>query len=232
MTCAVDLFIGERIIAFRKKRNLSQDVLAGMLNISRQQLQKYETGIAKVPMTTIAEISNLLDIKVLDLLGGIDDVKSRKRPDAEYITEQRTAPLNILLIEDNTADELLTRKAIDQSGYVCNIVSFNNGVESLEYLRKCFIKGIHPQPAPDIILLDLNIPRMRGEEVLKSIKSNNSFHHLPVIVVTNSIHREEMIRMYKLGASGFIVKSFDPDDFFVRIATIISYWHSMALPSM
>jgi CheY-like chemotaxis protein/DNA-binding XRE family transcriptional regulator len=229
---AVDLFIGERILSSRKKRKLSQDELAQTLNISRQQLQKYETGITRVPLSVVADIGKALGVKISDLIQGIDEIKyfqSESSIDA-FVTTTRTTSLNVLLVEDNATDELLTRKAIAQCEQACNIVSVCDGVAALEYLRNG-IKGINTTPMPDIILLDLNVPRMRGDETLKSIKSG-SFQHIPVIIVTNSITREEMLKVYRLGASGFVVKTFAPEEYFEKISSIISYWSMMVLPSM
>ena len=72
-----------------------------------------------------------------------------------------------------------------------------DGAAALDYLRN-EQKGINLNPPPDIIFLDLNIPRTRGEEVLKYVKSNNLFQHIPVVVITNSINRDEMVRVYRL----------------------------------
>ena len=232
LSSSVDLFIGDRILHFRKKRGLSQEDLAKTLNISRQQLQKYETGITRVPISVIAEISRAIGVKAVELMAGIDEVNApQPLPSNGFVTINRSHPLHILLVEDNATDELLTRKAIEQCEEACLITSAGDGLAALDFLRNS-IRGLTPQSAPDIVFLDLNIPKMRGDETLKSIKTNPAIQHIPVVVITNSINRDEMLRVYKLGASGFVVKSFSPEEYFEKISNIVSYWSAMVLPSM
>jgi len=226
----IDLYLGEKLVNIRKKRGLSQDKLSESMLLSRQQIQKYETGETRIPTSTLYDISRILNINMNYFLEGIDKICYYELPDNNILQQKRSTPLKILIIEDNASDERLTREAITSVGYSSEIHHISDGAEALAFLKN--IKKINTFPRPDIIFLDLNIPKRKGIEVLKDIKNDHNIKDIPVIVITNSVSAEEMRNIYKNGASGFIVKSFYVDEFYNKIKILLDYWYNMILPSM
>ena len=131
-------------------------------------------------------------------------------------------PVEILLVEDNPADIRLTQEAFKE-GKVHNRMSIaRNGEEALAFLRRQ-----HPfegAPTPDIILLDLNLPRKDGREVLADIKSDPDLKHIPVVILTTSENESDLIQSYSLHANCYICKPVDLDNFLKVIRRIEGFW--------
>ncbi|MBI4962946.1 MAG: response regulator [Desulfomonile tiedjei] len=131
-------------------------------------------------------------------------------------------PVEILLVEDNPMDVIVTREALKE-GKVCNNLSVvQDGEEAIEFLRR---KGDYADaPRPDVILLDLNLPRKGGREVLSEIKNDPALQDIPVIVLTTSKAEEDVLDSYQLHANCFITKPVDLDQFTKVIKTIEGFW--------
>ena len=143
----------------------------------------------------------------------------------------------ILLIEDNPDDEILTRRALEQySGFDCVDVA-SDGVEALEYLS---IEGGFPSSGknvptnttlPDLILLDLKMPRLNGHEFLRYVRENPATAHIPIVVLTTSSEEEDINTSYELGANSFLRKPVDFLDFTKAIKQLSRYWLELNTPS-
>lgn len=133
--------------------------------------------------------------------------------------------MQILLVEDNPGDIRLTQEALKE-GTIKNVLNVvKDGVEALDYLKK---KGkFMNNPTPDIILLDLNLPRKDGREVLAEIKSDEYLKLIPVIILTTSDADQDIIRSYKLHANCFITKPVDLDQFIFIIRQIEIFWFTV-----
>jgi len=133
--------------------------------------------------------------------------------------------MQILLVEDNPGDIRLTQEALKE-GTIKNVLNVvKDGVEALDYLKK---KGkFMNNPTPDIILLDLNLPRKDGREVLAEIKSDEYLKLIPVIILTTSDADQDIIRSYKLHANCFITKPVDLDQFIFIIRQIETFWFTV-----
>lgn len=130
--------------------------------------------------------------------------------------------VEILLVEDNEGDIILTRKAFDRGRLQVNLNAVTNGEDAILYLQK---DGDYAKvPTPDIILLDLNLPRVSGQEVLRFVKNHDEIKRIPVIVLTTSEADEDIVRMYDLHANGYIVKPVDVQKFFDIIRQIEDFW--------
>ena len=137
----------------------------------------------------------------------------------------RTA--NILLVEDNDNDVELTRMSFKMSKMKVNLFVANDGVECMAFLRK---EGQYAEvPLPDLILLDLNMPRMDGREVLTQLSLDEQFRHLPVVILTTSAEEKEILNMYKLRCSSYIVKPVDFEQFHRAVRTITEYWFEVVV---
>lgn len=134
-------------------------------------------------------------------------------------------PIEILLVEDSPTDALLTREALEQSKIINQLHHVENGVEALAFLR-----GAAPyagMPRPDLILLDLNLPKKSGIEVLQEIKMDEDLRIIPVVVLTTSKSEEDIVKSYDLHANCYIVKPVDFDKFTAVIQSIREFWFSV-----
>ena len=128
----------------------------------------------------------------------------------------------VLLIEDEPADVHLTRMAFREGRLLVDIHDVGDGVEALAFLQQ---EGKYRDaPKPDLILLDLNMPRMDGKTFLERFKKLEVLSRIPVVVLTTSEAESDIIESYDLGASGFIVKPVDIDQFITSIQALEEYW--------
>ncbi len=133
-----------------------------------------------------------------------------------------TRPLEILHVEDSPDDVELTLEGLKEGGIPHNLTAVSDGVEALEFLSK---QGQYVDaPDPDIILLDLNLPRMDGREVLQEIKNDERLKHIPVVVLTTSQAEQDILKSYRLHANCYITKPVDLDKFFSVINTLENFW--------
>ena len=131
-------------------------------------------------------------------------------------------PLDILLVEDNPADVRLTREAFHEGKILNNLMVAKDGVEAMEFLHR---RGQYAGAArPDLILLDLNLPRKDGREVLAEIKSDPALMRIPVVVLTTSRAEMDIIKSYNLHANCYVVKPVDLDQFINVIKSIDHFW--------
>jgi len=131
-------------------------------------------------------------------------------------------PIEILLVEDNPGDVRLTMEALREAK-VCNrIHTVYDGIQALDFLRQ---DGNYVNvPSPDLILLDLNLPKKDGREVLASIKTNKRTRHIPVVVLTTSKSEEDIVKSYELQASCYVTKPVDLDQFLEVVKSISDFW--------
>ncbi|MCB0653639.1 MAG: response regulator [Saprospiraceae bacterium] len=130
--------------------------------------------------------------------------------------------VNILLIEDNSGDIWLTREAFKQSNKNTNLEVVTDGVEAYNYLKKK--DPYQDKPLPDLILLDLNLPKWDGRDVLEKVKTDEDLKHIPIIILTTSNAKKDVINCYKLYANCFITKPVDYESFFLIIQQIEGFW--------
>jgi chemotaxis family two-component system response regulator Rcp1 len=136
----------------------------------------------------------------------------------------------ILLVEDNPADIRLTQEALVNGKVKHEMHIARDGVEALSFLRQ--EGSFRKAPRPDLILLDLNLPRKDGREVLKEIKEDPGLRSIPVIVLTSSEAEEYILKSYDLHANGYVVKPVDMEQFFKIVKQIKKFWLSIVmLPS-
>ena len=143
---------------------------------------------------------------------------------------KRALPTEILLVEDNPGDVFLTSRALEKSGasYSLNVV--DNGEDALAFLRRA---GAYTHaPRIDIVLLDLNLPRLSGKEVLEEIKDDDALRVLPVIVLTSSSANNDIVTSYFSRANAYMVKPGEPATLERLIRNFTSYWlDTAALPT-
>ncbi len=131
-------------------------------------------------------------------------------------------PIDILLVEDNPGDARLAKEALKDSKLQNNLFIVGDGVEAMEFLRQ---QGKYAKvPRPDLILLDLNLPKKDGREVLEEIKTDRSLKLIPVVILTISQAEEDILRTYELHANCFITKPIDLDQFMKVVKSIEDFW--------
>ncbi|MBL7768627.1 MAG: response regulator [Flavipsychrobacter sp.] len=134
--------------------------------------------------------------------------------------------LHILLVEDNEGDIILTREALREISAVKDISVVKDGREAIHFLFKT---GSHENaPVPDLVLLDINLPKVDGKEVLKTIKQDPSLRKLPVIVLTTSASEKDIIDAYTHYANCYITKPVDYSSFMKVIQSVESFWMQTA----
>jgi CheY-like chemotaxis protein len=138
--------------------------------------------------------------------------------------------IEILLVEDNAGDARLAKEALRDAKVRSNLTWVPDGVEAMAYLRR---EGrFDRSPRPDLILLDLNLPRKDGREVLSEIKSDATLRSIPVVILTTSQAEEDIQRAYHLYANCYISKPVDLDQFMKVVRTIEDFWLTIVkLPS-
>jgi len=133
--------------------------------------------------------------------------------------------IEILLVEDNEGDARLAIEALKDAKVKNNLSWVKDGVEALQFLRR---EGEHVDaPHPDVILLDLNLPKKDGREVLAEIKEDDSLRRIPVVILTVSQAEEDIIRTYDLHANCFITKPLDLEQFMRVVRAIEDFWLSI-----
>jgi CheY-like chemotaxis protein len=132
--------------------------------------------------------------------------------------------MEILLVEDNPGDVLLTKRALKSGKVLHNLHVANDGEAALAFLRDV---EYGKAPRPDLVLLDLNLPKVNGREVLAKIKSNEALASIPVVVLTTSKADEDVMTAYELHANSFITKPVDWPQFMNVIQHIEEYWFTV-----
>lgn len=131
-------------------------------------------------------------------------------------------PIDVLLVEDDPGDELMTREAFEDNKIGNTLHVVRDGEEALDFLYR---RGQYENaPRPDLILLDLNLPKYDGRQVLKQVKSDSDLTDIPVVVLTTSAAEEDILRSYKLHANAYVTKPVDLDQFIRAVRQIDEFF--------
>jgi len=136
-----------------------------------------------------------------------------------------TDPIEILLVEDNPGDVELTREALRDSKLHMRLSVVGDGVEALAFLRR---EGAHAAAArPDLVLLDLNLPKKDGRAVLGEMKQDPALRHIPVVILTSSQAEQDILQAYELHANCYVTKPVDFDQFITIVRSIEQFWFTV-----
>ncbi|WP_299531942.1 response regulator [uncultured Streptomyces sp.] len=131
-------------------------------------------------------------------------------------------PIEVLLVEDDPGDELMTREAFEDNKIRNTLHVVRDGQEALDFLYR---RGAYPDaPRPDLVLLDLNLPKYDGRQVLEQIKTDPELALIPVVVLTTSSAEEDILRSYKLHANAYVTKPVDLDQFIAAVRQIDEFF--------
>lgn len=125
--------------------------------------------------------------------------------------------LNILLIEDDIIEVMKFNRTISKLELKHKIVEANNGEDALKILQK-------KEELPDIILLDLNMPKLNGIEFLNILKADGILRYIPTIILTTSKNQKDLVECYKIGIAGYVIKPLKYDDYVIKIEKLLAYW--------
>jgi chemotaxis family two-component system response regulator Rcp1 len=141
-------------------------------------------------------------------------------------TQTTGRPLEILLVDDNPGDVRLTMEALKDGKLQSTVHAVQDGVEALAFLhRGGKYAGV---PRPDLILLDLNLPRMNGAQVLADIKEDTALKHIPVVVLSGSRDMDDIVKAYNLRANCYVTKPIDLEEFMVVVKAVSDFWLTIA----
>ncbi len=203
---------------------LGSDVTDHLSIISQADLAMYQAKAAGRNRVQVKELSN----------GASGERTGRCSEMVDGVRANRSArPAVILLVEDDPGDQELTRRALEEGKIHNNLFIVENGEQALDYLLR---RGTYEHPAtsprPDLILLDLNMPKMDGKQFLEELRQYPDLARIPVVVLTTSSHEVDIIRSYRLGVKSVITKPLDVNDFFEMIKLLGTYWlEIVVLPS-
>lgn len=134
-------------------------------------------------------------------------------------------PVEVLLVEDDPGDVILTQEGLRASKLHINLHVVDNGEKALAFLHRS--PPYEDAPRPGLIILDLNLPRVNGMEVLREIKSNEELQTIPTVILTTSRAEEDVVRSYKLGANCYVSKPLNLDEFVKVVGSIESFWFTV-----
>ena len=130
--------------------------------------------------------------------------------------------IHILLVEDNEGDILLTTEALEEGRIINKVSVVKDGKQAIDFLNQK--EAFHEASLPNLILLDINLPKKNGHEVLKYIKASKNFRHIPIIMLTTSSSESDIIQAYNHYANCFITKPVDVNEFMTAVAKIENFW--------
>jgi len=134
-------------------------------------------------------------------------------------------PVEVLLVEDDPGDVILTKEGLRASKLHINLHVVDNGEKALAFLHR--EPPYEDAPRPGLIILDLNLPRVNGMEVLREIKSNDELKTIPTVILTTSRAEEDVVRSYKLGANCYVSKPLNLDEFVKVVSSIENFWFTV-----
>jgi CheY-like chemotaxis protein len=138
------------------------------------------------------------------------------------MSRKNSRPVEVLLVEDNPGDVRLTQEAFKDGRVLVNLTVAEDGVQAMEILNR---KGSYDKsPRPDLILLDLNLPKKNGREVLVEIKADEDLRRIPVIVMTTSKAEQDIYRAYNLNANCYVTKPVELEEFLNVVRSIEDFW--------
>jgi CheY-like chemotaxis protein len=224
-------YVGMRLSEKRKKRRLTLAYLAQRVNMSPQQLQKYERAHSTLSGPRLYQLADILRVDVNYFFSGFSEFETRMLPAMQIaVGHSASKTFNILLIENNENDAYRTRKALEKCDIKVNLFVLRDDVTVLKFLRNQVTTMTFPRP--DLILLGLPFLKNDGTLLLRELKRDRTLSDIPIVVLTNSVDKQDMISCYTEHASGYMCKPFDFEELERTIKTLVSYWaHAVVLPS-
>lgn len=202
--------LGTAIRLHRLELGISQEELAWRANLHRSYIADIERGGRNVTLRSVGHLADALQVSVADLLSGNQE---SGETDAASVSVDGESTGEILLVEDNSTDAQLVVRAFTRAHLTNPVKVVVDGEAALDYLNRtgsCLGRRSLP---PQLVLLDLNLPKISGMEVLRQMKKNKATRQIPVVVLTGSLHDRNIIECGRLGAENYIVKPVEFENF-------------------
>jgi CheY-like chemotaxis protein/DNA-binding Xre family transcriptional regulator len=198
----------------REQLGLSQAELAGKAGLHRTYISQIERATSNITMETLSRIAESLETTVFALV-----------QDTQAAVTDKATKLDILLVEDNPADVHLVSHCLETSKIPTALHVVPDGSDALDFLAG---KGKYADAnVPGLILLDLNLPKVSGSQVLSEMKNNADWAQIPVVVLSTSGKQSDIQSTYNLGGNSYITKPVNPKDFESAIHRIVEYWFDL-----
>ncbi len=230
LSANLDAYIGMRLRQQRLKLDLTLAQVADWLDVSLQQVQKYELGQSRISTAALYKLSQLLCVTPGFFYQDFEKYHADCAPNPEgRLTKSAFSCFHVCVVEDDPADEMMMREIFETAPVKTKIMRFHDGEVVLDFLRNLGAQNVFHRP--DIILLDLNIPKRDGHSVLKEIKRDPQVKDIPVIILTNSVNAADLVKGYQNFASGYLCKSFDYETFERKLHNLLLYWSETVMLS-
>jgi CheY-like chemotaxis protein/DNA-binding XRE family transcriptional regulator len=200
--------LGVAIRLHRHRQGITQEELAWRAEMHRTYVADIERGGRNVTLRSVGKLAGALKVTVADLLSGSRVAHVDEEPDDEPGRCDE-----ILLVEDSAADAEMVVRSFKRARLSNPVKVVRDGAEALEYVNRTGRYLGHPAPLPQLVLLDLNLPKVSGIEVLRQIKANISTQGIPIVVLTSSPQDHTIIECGRLGAENYILKPVDFESF-------------------
>lgn len=220
----IDVHLGKKLREFRNRVGWTLTSLAERVGVSHQLIHKYELAHTKISANMLYTFSHIFSTTPNAFFEGYtpQEEESSQSDTDDTISLKERGTIKLLLIEDSSADEFLIRKVLEASDYHFETYCIHNGGDAVNYFKSP--PSETPFTRPDLVLLDLNIPKLDGFSVLRAIKQDRNIKDIPVIILTNSLRKSDMVMAYKNFASGYVSKSFEPHAFRKNLEATLAYW--------
>ena len=214
----IDVVLGKKIKQRRTQLGLSQAELGELLQLSAQQIQRYESGENTISVSKLIPLARCLNLEASDLLEGLNEEPVTA---PTLLTREEPRKLRLMIVEDDSADVILLMEAIQETDTPVEIIHVYEADKLLQTLKSM-------SALPDVILMDINMPRTNGIDALKELKKS-SFKQLPVVMLSNSIRMQDLLAAYDAHASGYIQKNAQSDMYVQDIVTFVTYWRNVCV---
>jgi hypothetical protein len=225
----VNIFIGERILECLKKAGWTLEELALKLDMPLRHMQKYVQGNVRIPSTILFKIAEALNLSLSYFYEGYEGLPVLQKETAE-VRNKRLLAFNILVATNEISNELLIREVAAELEVKMNLCIIYDGKKLLEFLKS--LTELSQPLRPDLILIEKNLLKVGGLDVLREVKKNKDIQDVPIVVISDNSSQSDMLECYKNYASGYIVKSPDIQRFKIQIKNVLEYWSTICLPSM
>jgi transcriptional regulator with XRE-family HTH domain len=225
-------YVGQRIKERRKLLKFNQAQLAELMGFSYQQMQKYESGSSQISVSRLLQFARVLNVPATYFYEGVRLEDSiGKEIESNIVQRTRTKPLNILLVENSSGEILQFKRVLSTLSEQVDVNVIHDAEHVLDFLIHHHSK--YGRARPDVIILETLLSKNGGSQLVRSVRRMPQFLHIPIIVFTNSISKQDMMECYAQGVAGFIQKSADIQEYISTLDLMIRYWAKVVtLPNM
>lgn len=230
----LNIHIGRKLRERRKRSGLTLEQLSTALHVTYQQVQKYESGQSKIPITKLYELSLLLHTPIQYFFDGVKNLSLTEDEtfvDDLLVAQNSNHHLNILLAESDPVDEFLIRKIFEELDVEIKIFCVHDEIQVTNVLKRYTFPEIFRRP--DLILLDIAISKRNGHQLIGELKRDKTLQDIPIIVLTNSVRKDDLVQVYRSGAASLICKSAEESELKRTFSLFVQYWSkAVILPSL